>query len=201
MEIKDAKYLTSSVTLDQCPPPEMPEYALIGRSNVGKSSLINLLTGRKKLALISGQPGKTQTINHFLINDSWYLVDLPGYGYAKVSKTSRAKWEKMIRNYLLLRENLGCVFVLIDGSIPPQQADMDFIRWLGESGVAMAIVFTKTDRGRQHEVAKNVAAFQQKMQEEWEQLPPMFQSSAAKGRGKEKILDFMEGVNRQFKGE
>lgn len=181
-----------------CPEPNMPEYAFIGRSNVGKSSLINMLTNQKKLAKVSSTPGKTQMINHFLINEDWYLVDLPGYGYAKISKTMRAKWERFIRNYLLQRVNLQCVLLLIDSRIAPQAKDLDFARWLGEMGIPFVLVFTKIDKNKKRELTQNVELFKKQFLEEWEHMPEYFLSSAEKQIGKEEILEFIENVNHNY---
>ena len=200
MLIKDAQFIGSFTTISQCPKPDKPEFAFIGRSNVGKSSLINMLTNHKYLAKTSGTPGKTQTINHFLINEEWYLVDLPGYGYAKVSKTSRAKWEKMIRNYLLKRENLQCVFVLIDSRLTPQKLDIEFIDNLGEMRIPFILVFTKTDKITQKEVQENIKAFKTEMMKKWEALPEIFISSTVKKTGKESILAFIDQVLEDVKG-
>ncbi|HLR37152.1 MAG TPA: ribosome biogenesis GTP-binding protein YihA/YsxC, partial [Chitinophagaceae bacterium] len=174
------------------------EYAFIGRSNVGKSSLINMLTSRKKLAHVSNSPGKTQTINYFRINKKWNLVDLPGYGFAKVSQKQRAKWKKMIANYIKNRENLITLFVLIDSRHKPQKSDLDFIEQLGEWDIPFAIVFTKTDKSKQRFIQKNVKSFFEEMKKRWEFLPIYFMTSAVKGRGKEEILDYIEEYNIRF---
>ena len=163
MRITSAEFVISNQDVKKCPSTGLPEYAFIGRSNVGKSSLINMLTGRKKLAKTSSTPGKTQLINHFLIDEQWYLVDLPGYGYAKVSKKERSKWEKFIQDYLLNRENLVCVFVLLDSRIEAQKIDLEFMEWCGEKGVPFAMVFTKTDKLPSHKLNKNLKAYQQTM--------------------------------------
>ena len=198
MNITKAIYLQSVVDWRKCPVGPFPEYAFIGRSNVGKSSLINMLTRHSGLAKTSSKPGKTQTINHFLINDNWYLVDLPGYGYASISKTMREKWTAMIDHYLTLRPNLQLVFVLIDSRIDPQKNDLEFINRLGENGVPFAIVFTKTDKVSKLKVSQNVEKFKEKMLETWEELPPFFLSSAEKGDGRDEILDYIEGINGEF---
>lgn len=198
MNITKAIYLQSVVDWRKCPVGPFPEYAFIGRSNVGKSSLINMLTRHSGLAKTSSKPGKTQTINHFLINDNWYLVDLPGYGYASISKTMREKWTAMIDHYLTLRPNLQLVFVLIDSRIDPQKNDLDFINRLGENGVPFAIVFTKTDKVSKLKVSQNVEKFKEKMLETWEELPPYFLSSAEKGDGRDEILNYIEGINKEF---
>ncbi|RYU79017.1 ribosome biogenesis GTP-binding protein YihA/YsxC [Hymenobacter persicinus] len=198
MIIREAKFLMSNSRVDQCPPPVLPEYAFIGRSNVGKSSLINMLTGQKGLAKTSSLPGKTQLINHFLINDSWYLVDLPGYGYAKVSKVSRAAWLKMINYYMRHRENLACVFVLIDSRHEPQAVDLEFMEMLGNEGVPFVMVFTKTDKLSGSRTQQNVASYLQKMGESWDELPRHFITSAEEKTGREEVLGFIEEVNRQL---
>lgn len=198
MKIKYANYVISSVTLNQCPKPDKPEYAFIGRSNVGKSSLINSLTGYKKLAKTSGSPGKTITINHFLINNDWYLVDLPGYGYAKRSKTERAKWNKMIKTYILGRENLLTVFILIDIRHEPQKNDLEFIDWLGMSNVPLAIVFTKADKVKPAQKSQLVDNYKKRLLENWEHLPAMIVTSASNHEGKEELLDFLENTNKVF---
>lgn len=198
MEIKDAEFVSSVISIAQCPPPDKPEYAFIGRSNVGKSSLINMLTSRKGLAKTSSSPGKTQTINHFIINkesDPWYLVDLPGYGYAKVSKVQRAKWEEFIRSYLNRRENLLCVFVLLDARHEALKPDLEFMRWLGETGIPFVMLFTKTDKVSAPAMERNFKAYSEKMLEEWENLPQAFFSSAETGKGKTEILEFIGKTN------
>jgi GTP-binding protein len=198
VNISSAIYLQSVVDWRKCPTGRFPEYAFIGRSNVGKSSLINMLTRHNGLAKTSSKPGKTQTINHFLINSNWYLVDLPGYGYASISKTMREKWTAMIDHYLALRPNLQLVFVLIDARLDPQKNDLEFINRLGENGIPFAIIFTKTDKVSKLKVSQNVAKFKEKMLETWEELPPFFLSSAEKGDGRDEILNYIEGLNGQF---
>lgn len=172
----------------------LQEYAFIGRSNVGKSSLINMLTGVKDLAKISSKPGKTLLINHFLINEAWYIVDLPGYGFAKISKAMRENVYKMITDYVTKREELACLFVLLDSRHEPQDIDLDFLEFLGESGVPFALIFTKTDKISQAEVGKNVRKFKEKMLETWEELPPIFQTSSEKKHGREEVLNYIESV-------
>ena len=196
MNIKSAEFCVSSPNYRKCPDDGRPEYAFIGRSNVGKSSLINMLTGVKGLAKTSGRPGKTQLINHFLINKEWYLVDLPGYGYARTSKSSREKWSTMMRDYFLHREALTNVFVLIDSRIPPQRIDLEFISFLGTSGIPLAIVFTKTDKEKQREVMSNIKAMKKALSELWEELPPMFLTSSLTGYGREALLDSIESINQ-----
>jgi GTP-binding protein len=192
MDIKSATYLISNVRVDACPTPDMPEFAFIGRSNVGKSSLINMLTSSTKLAKVSSNPGKTQTINHFIINKDWYLVDLPGYGYAKVSQTQRAAWQKMIANYLQKRENLVTVFVLIDVRLKPQKNDLDFLAQLGEWKVPFNIVFTKADKITQREASKNAKQFIETMRKEWQFIPRSFLTSTVKHLGKKELLGYLD---------
>lgn len=201
MQITSAEYLISSPDYTKCPAPDRPEYAFIGRSNVGKSSLINMLCNNQKLAKTSASPGKTQLINHFTINKSWYIVDLPGYGFAKVSQRDRRRWEQMIENYLRKRENLANVFVLIDSRHKPQQIDLDFINQLGKWEVPFALVFTKADKENQRTVAANVKAFLDAMREEWEFLPAHFVSSSIKTMGKDKILGYIGELNERWKEE
>jgi len=199
MIIKSAEYLISNVEYDKCPTPNIPEYAFIGRSNVGKSSLINMLANNEKLAKTSGTPGKTQLISHFIINQAWYLVDLPGYGFAKVSQSQRKKWEKMIEDYLRKRENLVSVFVLIDSRLTPQKIDLEFVNQLGEWQVPFTLVFTKADKNTQAETAKNVKNFLNKLRESWEFLPANFVTSTVKKSGRDKILAFIDEANMQFR--
>lgn len=196
MEIKEAQFLMSNTEVEKCPAPNKPEYAFIGRSNVGKSSLINMLTNKKSLAKTSGKPGKTRLLNHFLINKEWYLVDLPGYGYAKVPKAERMKWEKMLQNYILKRENLYCLFVLIDSRHPAQQVDLEFMEWLGISEIPFSIIFTKTDKLRPVELEENLKAYEKKMFETWETMPGYFISSAETGAGQDEILAFIDDLNK-----
>lgn len=195
MVIKEAKFVISSEKIARCPKPTIPEYAFIGRSNVGKSSLINMLVNQSNLAKTSGKPGKTRLINHFIINDSWYLVDLPGYGFARASKSDRLKWEVFIRNYLTGRENLYCVFVLIDIRLEPQPIDLDFMEWLGSNGVPFVMVFTKADKLSESKIAEIVEHYHHKMLEDWEETPISFVTSATKALGREEILDFIEKTN------
>jgi GTP-binding protein len=189
--IKNIQFLQSETDWRKAPPPSLPEYAFIGRSNVGKSSLINMLANHKGIAKTSSKPGKTQTINHFLVNNAWYLVDLPGYGYAKISKTMREKWVKMINDYLVLRENLQMIFVLIDARLEPQKIDLEFINSLGERQISFALIFTKSDKLSATKVSQNVEAFKQTMLETWEELPPLFVSSATTAKGREEILEYI----------
>ncbi len=199
MLIKSAEFIQSVTHWRKCPTANLPEYAFIGRSNVGKSSLINMLVNNKKLAKTSSKPGKTQTINHFLINKSWYLVDLPGYGYATISKSMREKWQKMISDYLLLRENLQIVFVLVDSRLEPQKIDLEFIDNLGENGVPFAIIFTKTDKLSTGRTQGNIQRYKNKLSETWEEMPLMMATSAETGAGKDIVLDFIESINQKYK--
>jgi len=192
MKIKQAAFISSFADVKKCPPPEKPEFAFIGRSNVGKSSLINMLTSSKKLAKTSVTPGKTQTINHFLINENWYLVDLPGYGYASVSRSTRQGFGKMIEDYVLKRENLSCLFILIDSRLEPQKIDLSFISWVGDKGVPMVIIFTKADKLSKTDLQKNISQFKKRLQEDWDELPPMIISSSKTKSGKEEILKCIE---------
>ncbi len=196
MIIKNAEFIISSTDVDKCPKTFLPEYAFIGRSNVGKSSIINMLTENGNLAKVSGRPGKTRLINHFLINKEWYLVDLPGYGYAHVSKTDKDKWEKFIRKYLLTRKNLYCIFVLIDSRLEPQKNDVNFMQWLGEFEIPFVIVFTKIDKLNKTELQNFKDNYSEKLLETWEEVPKMFISSAVTGYGRDEILDFIEHVNK-----
>jgi GTP-binding protein len=199
MEIKKATFVVSNSDYRKCPDTGLPEYAFIGRSNVGKSSLINMLTNNKGLAKTSVRPGKTQLINHFLINGEWYLVDLPGYGYARTSKSSRALWQKMISDYMLKREALVNVFVLIDSRIPPQEIDLRFIDFLGTNGVPLSLVFTKIDKQKQREVAATVNQFKRVLSETWEKLPEMMLTSSVTRYGKDDILNRIEEINKHLK--
>lgn len=195
------EFLKSSSRLAECPKPDRPEYAFIGRSNVGKSSLINMLSGRRALAKTSSRPGKTQLINHFTVDDQWYLVDLPGYGYAKISKSKRQQWKRMIENYLAKRWNMQTAFVLIDANISPQKIDIEFINRLGEMMVPFVLVYTKADKSKSVEVNVNIDAFRAALLEHWETLPREFITSANLGSGREQMLDFIQEVNEQFASE
>lgn len=188
----------SNTKVSALPPPSLPEYAFIGRSNVGKSSLINMLTNQQGLAKTSQKPGKTQLINHFLINENWYIVDLPGYGYAKVSKTSREKWEKFIRNYLTKRENLQCVFVLIDSRLEPQKIDLEFCSWLGECQIPFALVYTKADKQSAPKTDQNVAKFNKTLLGWFEELPAFFVTSSERAQGRDQLLNFIAQINSDF---
>lgn len=198
MEIHNAVFVKSSSKAEECPTPDRPEYAFIGRSNVGKSSLINALTQRKSLAKTSGKPGKTQLINHFDIDEKWYLVDLPGYGYAKTSKTDRAGFQKLIRSYIESRSNLVCLFVLIDSRLDPQKNDLDFMQWLGEKQVPFSIVFTKIDKLSSNQLRKNAAKYRRRMLEQWSEMPQNFFSSATTAMGKSEILAYISHLNTEM---
>lgn len=198
MQVKKAEFIKSSTREEDCPDPKFPEYAFIGRSNVGKSSLINLLTSRKKLAKTSSTPGKTQLINHFLVNDDWYLVDLPGYGWARVSKSSKADWKKMIDDYLRNRSNLACVFILVDIRHEAQKIDIEFINWLGEEEVPFVIVFTKADKLSRTKIDSNLAAYRKVLKQDWEEIPQDFLTSSEEKIGREEILDFIDSINKSM---
>jgi GTP-binding protein len=196
MIINTAKFVISSPNEAKCPKDTRHEYAFIGRSNVGKSSLINMLTGHKSLAMTSSTPGKTMLINHFLINDSWYIVDLPGYGFAQRSKTARAELERMIKNYILNRQQMTNLFVLIDSRHKPQKIDIEFMEWLGENGIPFSIVFTKLDKLTSSAAKKLIADYCTFLQESWEELPPIFKTSSEDRRGRNEILDYIEEMNK-----
>ena len=196
MEIKNATFVVSNSDYRKCPDTRLPEYAFIGRSNVGKSSLINMLTNNKSLAKTSVKPGKTQLINHFLINKTWYLVDLPGYGYARTSKASRMEWQAMINDYILNRETLANLFVLIDSRIPPQKIDIEFINYMGAHGVPLIIIFTKTDKQKQSETAATVSNMKRVLSETWEELPEMILTSSVTRTGRNKLLDRIDEINQ-----
>jgi GTP-binding protein len=198
MKAPDAVFLTSSPSVDACPPPGLPEYAFIGRSNVGKSSLINMLTGVKNLAKTSSTPGKTQLINHFRISDSWYIADLPGYGFAKVSHSKKEQFDSMIRNYLLKRKNLVTVFVLIDVRHAPLAIDLNFIQWLGERRVPLALVFTKADKLKRQELNRNTERYRKTLLETWEELPPLFLTSAQTRLGRDELAAYIDGCNAAY---
>ena len=198
MLVKTAEFLTSNTKVDKLPAPTLPEYAFIGRSNVGKSSLINALTSRKGLAKTSQTPGKTQLINHFVINGDWYLVDLPGYGFARTSKKNRAEWERFIRRYLTRRENLQCVFVLIDSRHEPQKIDLDFCCWLGENGLPFLLVFTKADKQSGVKSDQNIAKFRKALLAWFEEVPPHFLTSADTKQGTDEILSMIADINSRF---
>ena len=199
MEIKSAEFTISSSRADMCPKSDIPEYAFIGRSNVGKSSLINMLTKKPKLAMTSSTPGKTLLINHFLINKEWFLVDLPGYGFALRGKKMMEKIKNLIEYYVLEREQLTCLFVLIDSRHEPQIIDLEFIEWLGENGVPFAIIFTKADKQTVGKTRQNVNNYLNKLKEQWEELPPHFISSSENGTGRQEILEYIDGINKSLK--
>jgi GTP-binding protein len=199
MEIKKAEFTLSAPMVSMCPKDTKPEYAFIGRSNVGKSSLINMLTNNKKLAKTSSTPGKTLLINHFIINNEWYLVDLPGYGFAKRSKKEIAKLDQMIQGYILQREQLVNVFLLIDVRLEAQKIDLEFIEWLGQSSVPFAIVFTKADKLTSNKVRQNVEAYKKALLESWEELPPLFVTSSEKKQGRDEVLAYIEHINQELK--
>jgi GTP-binding protein len=198
MIIRSASFVKSSTSLKQCPDASVPEFGFIGRSNVGKSSLINMLTGWSRLAKISGNPGKTRTINHFLINETWYLVDLPGYGYAKVSASMKEKWGRATREYILKRDNLVCLFVLLDSRLKPQRSDMDFMEFLGINQVPFARVFTKTDKLSRSAMKRSISIYDDEMLKKWESLPVSFISSTVDKRGRDEILNFIEESFNKF---
>ncbi len=196
MEIKSAEFVISNTNVKKCPEGNKPEYAFIGRSNVGKSSLINMLTAKKGLAMTSQKPGKTMLINHYIINDEWYLVDLPGYGFAQRGKEGRENIRKIIESYILMREQLTCLFVLLDCRHSPQKIDLEFMEWLGENGVPFVIIFTKTDKISKGRLAENTEVYKKKLLETWEELPPILFSSSEKKEGRDDILDFIDNINK-----
>jgi GTP-binding protein len=198
MAIHTAEFIISNTDYKKCPKQDRPEFAFIGRSNVGKSSLINMLTNRKSLAKVSGKPGKTLLINHFVINDKWYLVDLPGYGYAKISKSIGKKLNGVIRSYITGRENLTCLFVLVDSRHEPQKPDVEFMQWLGEQGVPFQIIFTKADKLTKTKLHRNIEAYKLALLESWEELPGMFITSAESKLGKDELVDFIEEINSKM---
>lgn len=198
MQIKSAEFEMSNTDVAKCPKNRLPEYAFIGRSNVGKSSLINMLMQRKKLAKTSGRPGKTQLINHFLVNKNWYLVDLPGYGYARVSKSSKKVFQKFITNYFQKREQMVLAFVLVDCRLEPQPIDLEFMQWMGENQVPFSIIFTKADKLKPNALLRNVATYEQKMLETWEEMPRYFVTSASNNEGREELLGFIASINNEI---
>ncbi len=198
MHIKSADFVISNSDYRKCPQHNLPEYAFIGRSNVGKSSLINMLTDRPKLAMTSSKPGKTQLINHFLINENWYIVDLPGYGYALMSKSGREKLQKIIEGYILNSERLTCLFVLIDSRHEAQKIDLEFMEWLGENGVPFAIVFTKQDKLSARQLNENIVSYKQNLAEQWEELPPIFITSSEKKQGRNEVLQYIDEINQSL---
>ena len=198
MEITSAEFVISNTDYRKCPDTNFPEYAFIGRSNVGKSSLINMLTGHKGLAMTSARPGKTLLINHFLINQSWYLVDLPGYGYAKRDRKSQEQIKQIIESYILRREQMTCLFLLVDSRLEPQRIDLTFIEWLGENGVPFAIVFTKADKLGSGKLKLNIQAYLEKLQEQWEELPPYFITSSEDRTGRNELLNYIAKINKEL---
>ena len=198
MQVNSADFIISNTDYKLCPKASIPEYAFIGRSNVGKSSLINFITNRKHLAKISGKPGKTKLINHFLINKAWHLVDLPGYGYATVSKKQKEEFQKIIFSYLKKRRNLMCLFVLLDCRHSPQKIDLEFMRWLGEKQIPFVMIFTKIDKLGKVPLQKSIETYKTEMLKQWEELPPTFYSSVLKKKGRKEILDFIEQTNLLF---
>ncbi|WP_248722349.1 ribosome biogenesis GTP-binding protein YihA/YsxC [Seonamhaeicola sp. ML3] len=201
MKIKSAEFVVSNSDVAKCPKSMLPEYAFIGRSNVGKSSLINMLTGRKSLAKTSGKPGKTQLINHFLINKNWHLVDLPGYGYARVSKSSKKVFQKFITQYFNKRQQLVCGFVLVDIRHKPQPIDLEFMTWLGENGIPFCIIFTKADKLKPKAIENHVEAYKSILLETWEDMPTYFITSSSKSIGKDELLEFIDGLNNDMNQE
>ncbi|WP_288207767.1 ribosome biogenesis GTP-binding protein YihA/YsxC [uncultured Parabacteroides sp.] len=200
MEIKSAEFVISNTDVKKCPAGNFPEYAFIGRSNVGKSSLINMLTGKKGLAMTSQKPGKTLLINHFMINDNWFLVDLPGYGFAQRGKEGRENIQRIIEDYILEREQLTNLFVLLDCRHEAQKIDLEFMEWLGENGVPFSIIFTKIDKISKGRLKENLKAYQDKLLETWEELPPILLSSSEKKEGREEILNYIDDINKSLKG-
>ncbi|MBG44188.1 MAG: YihA family ribosome biogenesis GTP-binding protein [Aequorivita sp.] len=198
MQIKSAEFVMSNSEVAKCPKDRLPEYAFIGRSNVGKSSLINMLMQRKSLAKTSGRPGKTQLINHFLVNKNWYLVDLPGYGYARVSKSSKKTFQKFITNYFEKREQMVLAFVLVDCRHEPQPIDLEFMQWMGESGIPFNIIFTKADKLKPNALKRNIAAYTEKMLETWEEMPPYFVTSASDSTGRDEVLNYIDELNNSI---
>jgi len=199
MEIGDVQFICSSPDLASCPAPDLPEYAFAGRSNVGKSSLLNFLSDKKNLAKTSSTPGKTRLINHFLVDESWYMVDLPGYGYAKTGKKTRDAFVGFTANYLLKRESLACLFVLLDPRHAPLKNDLDFIAWAGENGIPLALVFTKSDKLSNDAVSSSLALYKRTLLEQWEELPPIFVTSAVSRKGRDELLAFIVRTNRHYK--
>ena len=198
MEIKSAEFVISNSLVGKCPTTNLPEYAFIGRSNVGKSSLINMLANNKKLAKTSATPGKTLLINHFIINNEWYLVDLPGYGYAKRSKSEVEKLQTLISSYILNREEMTCLFVLVDSRLEPQKIDLEFIEWLGENGIPFGIIFTKADKSKLGKLKSNISSYLKKLKEQWEELPPYFITSSENRTGREELLNYIEEINKSL---
>ena len=198
MEITSAEFIISNTDVRKCPDGMLPEYAFIGRSNVGKSSLINMLTGRKGLAMTSATPGNTMLINHFLLNKEWYLVDLPRYGYAKRGQKGQEQIQRIINSYILQREQMACLFVLIDSRHEPMNIDLQFIEWLGENGIPFAVIFTKADKLTEGKLKSNIKAYLMKLEEQWEELPSYFVTSSEKRRGRDELLDYIDGINKSI---
>lgn len=198
MEITNAKFIISNTDVEKCPSGNLPEYAFIGRSNVGKSSLINMLTGRKGLAMTSATPGKTMLINHFLINDSWYIVDLPGFGYAKRGHKGQEQIRNIIENYILERDQMTNLFLLIDSRLEPQKIDLEFMEWLGENGIPFSIIFTKADKLKGGKLKMNINAYLNELRKQWEELPPYFISSSENTTGRTAILNYIESINKEI---
>lgn len=198
MQIKSAEFLISNSDVSKCPKDQLPEYAFIGRSNVGKSSLINMLMLKKRLAKTSGRPGKTQLINHFLINKSWYLVDLPGFGYARVSKSNKKIFQKFITHYFEKRKQLVLAFILIDCRHEPQKKDLEFMNWMGENGIPFSIIFTKADKLKPNALKKNIEFYKTKLLEIWEELPPYFITSSSKAIGRDDLLNYIDDINSEL---
>ncbi|MDH5474220.1 MAG: ribosome biogenesis GTP-binding protein YihA/YsxC [Cyclobacteriaceae bacterium] len=199
MKITSSQFVISNTDYNKCPKPDLPEFAFIGRSNVGKSSLINMLTDKSKLAKTSSKPGKTQLINHFIINSNWYLVDLPGYGWAKVSKSEKIKWKIMINDYFIHRKNLSLAFVLIDSRLDPQRIDIEFINNLGESGIPLALIFTKSDKQTKNKTDSSIAKFKNELLKSWDEVPPYFVTSAEKHTGKKEVLNYIGEIISSIK--
>ncbi|MBC8594638.1 YihA family ribosome biogenesis GTP-binding protein [Oscillospiraceae bacterium N12] len=198
MEITNAKFIISNTDVEKCPSGNLPEYAFIGRSNVGKSSLINMLTGRKGLAMTSATPGKTMLINHFLINDSWYIVDLPGFGYAKRGHKGQEQIRNIIENYILERDQMTNLFLLIDSRLEPQKIDLEFMEWLGENGIPFSIIFTKADKLKGGKLKMNINAYLNELRKQWEEFPPYFISSSENTTGRTEILNYIESINKEI---
>lgn len=198
MDITHAEFVISNTDVRKCPAGNFPEYAFIGRSNVGKSSLINMLTGRKGLAMTSATPGKTMLINHFIVNKSWYIVDLPGYGYAKRGQKGQEQIKNIIESYILHREQMTNLFLLIDSRLEPQAIDLEFIEWLGENGIPFAIIFTKADKLKSGKLNANIASYLRRLQEQWEELPPYFTTSSENRMGRKEMLDYIESINKSL---
>ena len=198
MKIREAEFIISNTDYQKCPKPSLPEYAFIGRSNVGKSSLINALTGKKSLAKISGKPGKTRLINHFRINKNWFLVDLPGYGYARTGKSTREEFKGIINSYLQHRENLMCTFVLVDIRHEAQRIDLEFMQWMGEHGLPFVIIFTKSDKLKPEQIPSKIRRYSAKLLETWEEMPQHFITSSSKRTGLDDVLSFVDDINKKF---